>query len=87
MSRPDWNLLRDGADACAEAIKLRLIASGYAKYDVSVDDDGYMRSDRVHDSKRRKELPAHWFIGRYNRKAHCADIETDLLMRRMELRA
>jgi hypothetical protein len=87
MSRPEWNVVRDGADACAEVIKLRLIGSGYKKMDVTVDDEGFMRSDRVEDNKRLKDLPAHWLVGRYTRSALCVDIETDLRMRLMELPA
>lgn len=81
---PLLNVVRDGADGGAEAVKLRLLASK-CSLDVFVDEDGNLRTERAGDQRRREPLPDRWLVGRYSRKATVADIEVDLRMRMMEL--
>lgn len=78
------NLITDGPEALAEAIKLRIMAKRET-VTVYVDDLGRVRVDRYSLDDTPKSPPAQWIVGTYVPSAACSMIEDDLATRLEEI--
>lgn len=81
---PSLNLLEQDVEQVAEAVKLRVIART-GTIAVYVRPDGSVVMEKVGEERAAQEMPAHWMVGTYDRKALVAEIEDDLSLRYREL--
>ncbi len=79
MNKVLHNVFRDGAETCAEIVKIR--TSYESPLAVYVDNKGDM-----HTPYRGVELPDHWLAGVFTNDAMCVDIAEAIGVRAMEIR-